>query len=130
MLCTNFPPFKTNDPNLWNWKAGNGCIALSTPSTFYEFSLSSCFRTKVRLVHSTTRPTPRSDVCPIPPENMGIELVAICTHYPRYSLNGCYNLKKEIKKVPRYFLCLLDPLRTDRVISVVFTTPRMPSSSN
>ena len=28
MLCTHYPPYKTNDPDLWNCKAGNGCIAL------------------------------------------------------------------------------------------------------
>ena len=28
VLCTHYPPYKTNDPDLWNCKAGNGCIEL------------------------------------------------------------------------------------------------------
>ena len=28
MLCTHYPPYKTNDPDLWNCKADNECIAL------------------------------------------------------------------------------------------------------
>ena len=28
VLCTHYPPYETNDPDLWNCKAGNGCIAL------------------------------------------------------------------------------------------------------
>ena len=30
VLCTHYPPYKTNDPDLWNCKAGNGCIALQS----------------------------------------------------------------------------------------------------
>ena len=65
VLCTHYPPYKTNDPDLWNCKAGNGCIALHYSVHFLRISSFISFTYESEGIGArSVRPPPRFDVCP------------------------------------------------------------------
>ena len=92
VLCTHYPPYKTSDPDLWNCKAGNGCMALhySVPEFDAHVFGSGSGRRQNGVVagqilhrypHFRAKQTWRKRKF----VKSGRSSVVLCTHYPPYS---------------------------------------------
>ena len=89
VLCTHYLPYKTNDPDLWNCKAGNGCIALHYSVHFLRiFSFVSFSYEGEGIGARSVRPPPRFDVCPTRTRKHGHRTRGnIVLHHWSYSFN-------------------------------------------